>query len=228
MLEKFVRNPNTAESTIEDRIEQVLSRVGGGSSSAADSYQPQRSTQLSSSSRETASPISGSGVTHQTNQSGTTMTTPLSTFAAGAVGMAAAAANAVNSTLTGATSTSDGGAPAPSRGGVAPSDGRSSAGNTTRSMATLPDTDFGLQHLYTVVDAASRKKAPRKRVIAGSRHVQQGGSIDYKPTVAGLFPPPAPVISDKKVKDIYAPIGKHLNSLEDTLDQLLSDALRTF
>jgi hypothetical protein len=97
------------------------------------------------------------------------------------------------------------------------------------SMPTrLPDSEFGLQHLYTIVDAAARKRAPRKRVATTGPQQDDSAVDDFQPTIAGLFPPPAPLISDKKVKDIYAPLGRHLNSLEDSLDKLLQDALRTF
>ena len=228
VLARFVRNPNTAESTIEDRIDQVLSRVGVAGSSNGDTTQTQqRSAHLSSSSRETtASPISGSGLTHQ---SSTTMTTPLSMLAAGAAGaagLASVAASAIASTVTGTRSESERMPSREATAGPPSSDNRVS----NRSLGLLANSDFGLDHLYTVVDAASRKRPAGRRA---TRHAHEGSNADdslleSKPTVAGLFPPPAPAISDRRVKDIYAPIGKHLNNLEESLDQLLSDVLRTF
>lgn len=107
-----------------------------------------------------------------------------------------------------------------------------------QSLGSMADGDFGLEHLFAVVDAASRRRPVlTTRGKKGSSVVPQQQTAfqnsgtplyDFKPQCAGLFPPPAPIIADKRVKDIYLPIGKHLNSLEDSLDQLLSDAMRTF
>jgi hypothetical protein len=106
-------------------------------------------------------------------------------------------------------------------------------------ISELAESDFGLDHLYAVVDAASRRRVnpsqQQSRLKKGSNSSSSFSSLastsspyDHRTTVAGLFPPAAPIITNKKVKDVYLPIGRHLNGLEDSLDQLLVDVMRTF
>lgn len=221
LLETFVRNPKVEETTIEDRIDQVLARVTAGTISPLsagfdDSERATPTVDDRSSSRainkfsmpgslsSRDSPMSNT--TRHTSISTTmTATTPLSLLSGGAVGAAGAAppTAANRTTMTSARSN------APLRG------------------------DFGLANLYTLVDAAARRgpKGHHRGRSSGSRGGSSGGvgySASYKPSVGGLFPPQSPHIGERRVKEVYAPIGRQLNQLEESLDQLLNDALRHF
>ncbi|PWN90558.1 hypothetical protein FA10DRAFT_301796 [Acaromyces ingoldii] len=223
LLETFVRNPKNAETTIEDRIDQVLARVTAGTISPFtagydDSGRATPTADGRSSSRainKTGMPGSlsshdspTSNTTHQTSISTMmTTTTPLSLMS----GTAAAAAAA-----------------------AAASGGGTRSVTSPRNNAPLRG-DFGLSNLYTLVDAAARRGAKGhhrgKSSSKGGSNGSGGGlgyNGPYKPSVGGLFPPQSPHIGERRVKEVYAPIGRQLNNIEESLDQLLNDALRNF
>lgn len=209
-LSRLVRG-GQSDSNVEDRIDQVLSRLGRVTPTGAVGQSGQIGG--SSSSRETASPISGN-----THPSGTTTPTPLSMMTAGAASGAAAGALAhgIRSNAPFGSDTS------------ARSTPRANAGVTAKLLAPpTMTTDRGIQHLYAIADAAARKRPPRRRPVSKIGAVVNSTAHDLQPSVVGLFPPQAPYIEERQIKDAYAPIGRRLNGLEDTLDRLLSDALRT-
>jgi hypothetical protein len=219
-LQQLVRNGSTDELSVEDRIDQVLARLGNAAPEGKANELPAGPLPRAfahakggsiSSSRGTASPISGN-----THLSGTTTPTPLSMLAASGSASAALAA------VTGSS-------------GPAPRSVNNTGGTTVppKNRAPLPSSaisDTGIAQIYAIAEAAARKKPPRKRSTKAFPHgitISQAPPDDTLETsVAGLFPPMAPYIEHRKIKDAYAPIGRHLNGLEETLDQLLSDALR--
>lgn len=239
-LQSLVRGSAHDNGTAEERIELVLSRIerkaagqnGSDQARGAPTAQPPGQGSASSS-RETGTPTSGN-----THASGTTTPTPLSMLTAGAAGGAAltAGSEAVSSTNNGGRNRSVPGAFGAASSGPSNIVPRST-GATKLKTPTPAAMDFGVAHLYALTEAAARKRPPRRRPAskaypAGTESVFTTGmrseADDMRPTVAGLFPPQAPFIDDRRVKDAYAPIGRSLNGLEETLDRLLSDVLRGF
>lgn len=304
LLESFVRNPQTDEGTMEDRIDEVLSRVAGGGhkesvtagntgtmpttgqnysrvppASVSSVTQPLRTgtngaqqrvplsqTEASDNSFSSNHDSSPRSASTSTDKSAGTNPTPLSTL-----GFASTAAGATVAGMTPAT--------------MAHMDTTATRGPTRRanqegSAAYIPSDDFGLDHLYTIVDAASRRD-PRKyttRIVSrsasragsgrspgnttptlGSNAGVKNNSVvavfalapepeKMRPAVAGLFPPPRPpaLTADEdvggqrllqggsgnggqsRVLQAYLPLEKQLDRLEESLDTLLAEALRTF
>lgn len=209
LLETFVRNPNAEESTIEDRIDSVLSRVnkaGGASREAEGATQsgrtagrrtpttgqtaseevaqgispykaanvPAEASADNFGGRNTADTYSGkSGIDSEASHDGTTTTspTPVSTAAP-----ATAATSAARSLPTGAIVTSNAanitrgldvsgsrGMPTPR-----PSSPMRTSPSSYGPAAYIPSDDFGLDHLYTIVDAAMRRD-PAKYIQVPTR-----------------------------------------------------------
>ncbi|PWN28779.1 hypothetical protein BDZ90DRAFT_230788 [Jaminaea rosea] len=206
LLESFVRNPSSDEDTIEDRINQVLSRVTDANTSSSSSAGRRTPTTAQPSGTVTAPPRSamrpgqhrkqGSGNVDGTSDrsygsvydssprsastatdksAATTNPTPISTLttaaAAGGAGAGALAAGTVAAAGAGAIVV--GGAAAAGASLAANSSNNASvagsASSPRRRMANagpaafIPRDDFGLDHLYTLVDAAARRD-PKKYV----------------------------------------------------------------
>ncbi|MCO5613971.1 hypothetical protein L7F22_068251 [Adiantum nelumboides] len=176
------------------------------------------------SSHDTASPTSG-----MTHPSVATAPTPLSTLTATA-GTVATARQIGSDASTGISSRGLGNNIGSNMQALSSSStvGPSLSANRKTPLPSASMTDFGISHLYAVAEAAARRKPPRKRrsKVFGVANSSIQEEQDFLPTVAGLFPPQAPFIEDRRIKDAYGPIGKQLNGLEDTLDRLLSDAMR--
>ncbi|EPQ31683.1 uncharacterized protein PFL1_01016 [Pseudozyma flocculosa PF-1] len=291
LLETLVRNPHTADSAIEERIDQVLNRVAdvrppsnsrspapdsvssgtaragsrtagpspvpiGGShpsgrgtpttvsgpavsgSRAAPSHRKQTSIGSEmSNSRDTASPLTigtGSAATHNTN---TTMPTPMSTLVAGGANGAAFAAG--SSTGTGSRSGRSVGAVTPGSSGA---DGRPSS----LAFASSAD-DIGLDHLYTIVDAAARRDPRRLHLLTHGSTSSISGDINGRPSTrlahrlladteheslrpeaGGLFAPQMPFVEHQKTREAYGSISTQLGTIDETLDQILLDVMRVF
>ncbi|PWN41355.1 hypothetical protein IE81DRAFT_178225 [Ceraceosorus guamensis] len=211
LLESFVRNPDASEANIEERIDQVLSRVTGLGASSGSGLDPSRL-------RDPASPASkSSSATPRGPSPSYQNVKPKGGVVGGLAGLAAAG----GSLAAGAAALTAGALNAVSGG-----DNGGSLANTAKATSrstnifTGSSADLGLQHLFAVVDAAARRD-PR----SGSR-IPPVDATSLRPQVAGLFAPNAPPIESRKTREAYAPVGKQLNMIEDALDQLLMDALR--
>lgn len=260
LLEGFVKNSQNSESTIESRIDQVLLRVAGGgvgnpteptptgpmgkgkAPSTTTATPRQASNGSATTSGSTSHNRSGSeelsSSIHDSPRSASTNPTPLSTLAAGAGAVGAGA------TVTGAA--------AGARSRAAPP---SSSSSSLPPAAYIPSDDFGLDHLYTIVDAAMRRD-PKKytRVVVqppsqtssgtstppASKHNSTVMTLAPKrepirAQVAGLFGPNeehfgsggglSPSSSSSR-GGVYAPIRGQLDRVEDSLDALLADVQR--
>ncbi|CAO1630787.1 unnamed protein product [Parajaminaea phylloscopi] len=308
LLESFVRNPAASEDVIGDRIDQVLSRVAAGSR-GADETTPKGSG-VAGRSTPTGTNRSASGGTTQKGGSVGGSQGDVSDYSFSSMQDSTRSASASTEKSAGTNPTPLStiglpGGPAGSQVGAIvtglPFSGASSASSTlmsrdsSRRMANagpaayIPSDDFGLDHLYTIVDAASRRD-PRKYVTrmvsrSGSRAGAHGGNAgsgaiggtatpppnsaqsqsknnsvvavltlapepeNLRAQVAGLFPPSPPLalFSDveggrgasagsssnggggsSKVQQVYLPIERQLDRMEETLDALLADALRAF
>lgn len=230
-FERLISQSESGNRSVEEKIDQVLSRLNNTNSPIIQPSIPQQrlANQQAqggsiTSSHDTASPTSG-----MTHPSVATAPTPLSTLTASA-GSVATARQIGSDASTGMSSRGLGNNIGSNMQALSSSStvGPSISANRKTPLPSVSMTDFGISHLYAVAEAAARKKPPRKRpsksFVGSSASVQE--EPDFQPTVAGLFPPQAPYIEDRRIKDAYGPIGKHLNGLEDTLDRLLSDAMR--
>lgn len=302
LLESFVRNPAAREDTIEARISQVLSRVAAGGT--GDSMPKGNSTVGRSTPTATASALrSALSTTTHKGGSGSGSQGDVSDHSFSSVhdsSTRSASTSTEKSALTNPTPLSTIGLPGSSQtlslGFAAATVAGSSAStpsaaarvfsqDSTRRMgnagpaAYIPSDDFGLDHLYTIVDAASRRD-PRKYVSkmisraasCGGTHGATGASSEIatppptsgssknnsvvavltlapepeklRPQVAGLFPPSPPLAlfseaesaanggradsGPTKVQQIYLPLERQLDRIEDSLDALLADVLRVF
>lgn len=235
-FERLISHGESSNRSVEEKIDQVLSRLksGNGPVALGQGSQPQAtvpqqrfaSTQAQTgsvaSSHDTASPTSG-----MTHPSVATAPTPLSTLTATA-GSVAANRQMGSDASTGVSSRGFGNNIGSNMQALSSSStvGPSASANRKTPLPSSSMTDFGISHLYAVAEAAARRKPPRKRPSKALATSSSSEEQDFRPTVAGLFPPQAPYIEDRRIKDAYSPIGKHLNGLEDTLDRLLLDAMR--
>ncbi|CAO1626851.1 unnamed protein product [Sympodiomycopsis kandeliae] len=232
LLEGFVRNPQTSEHSIENRIDQVLSRVAGGAAPGPAAAKGNKSSGGgvrqasggSSTHRDQSSYGSeelSSSTLQDSPRSASTNPTPVSMMAG------------VGALVVGSGSTQS----LRSRGG--PSSTTILPPRTSGPAAYIPSDDFGLDHLYTIVDAAMRRD-PKKytRVVrptsSGGDHPSPRQSSQtvltlapsQKPLraeVAGLFPPSTRV--DYKGSAVGM-TKNQLDNIEDGLDRLLADVQR--
>lgn len=239
-FERLINNQSdNGNRSVEDKIDQVLSRlntsgspIGYGQSSQEQRGVPQQRSAGQqaqggsiTSSHDTASPTSG-----MTHPSVATAPTPLSTLTAAAGSVATARQVGSEASTAGISSRGLGNNIGSNMQALSSSStvGPGMSANRKTPLPSASMTDFGISHLYAVAEAAARRKPTRKRPSKpfGSSASTNPEEPDFRPTVAGLFPPQAPYIEDRRIKDAYAPIGKQLNGLEETLDRLLSDAMR--
>lgn len=170
LLETFVRNPDTGEDVIEERVGQVLSRVPGGytgSRSASGNTTPRGGA-----GGETRS-VTPTGANQTTSSKATPTSMAAATVGAGA-GLAAGAlaAGTAGGALVGAAVVGGsvaaigsliGGSGEPKATSI-PDEANSAKGLgelPPGPAAYIPSNDFGLDHLYTVVDAAMRRDPSR-------------------------------------------------------------------
>lgn len=232
LLEGFVRNPQTSENSIEHRIDQVLSRVaGGGTANTSAKTKAASGRQASAGSSGTHRDQSSYGSEEMSStlqdspRSASTNPTPVSMMAAGA-------AAGVGALVVGSASTNS----LRSRG---TSNTHLAGTQSSGPAAYIPSDDFGLDHLYTIVDAAMRRD-PKKytrvvRPLSGSdspRHSQTvltlaPQSKPLRAEVAGLFPPSMGNRFDyNKMGGAISANKNSLDSIEDGLDRLLADVQR--
>jgi hypothetical protein len=260
LLETFVRNPAASEANIDERIDQVLSRVAGASSSSmrgGDSYDSRNGRSGSvTPPADARHRVNGSGLSQsQTSPRGAdNMSAPMAAVAAVGAGVAAGAA-ALTAGAVNALSTAVGGGQERADGSsrATPTEASSRAAPTggarIRTPAPFVGGDFGLEHLYAVVDAAARRDPRRASPSAkASMPVSpRSRAAALSPQVAGLFAPQVPPFEGPaKTRESYSRLDNQLNALEDvstrrarrselllilpcqTLDKLLLDTMRAW
>lgn len=261
LLEGFVRNTQNSESTIEHRIDQVLSRVAGGGATTTPTLGKGGSAKAPSSvkgptGRQASGGSSTTTGTHRQDQSSfgseelsssmqdsprsaSTNPTPVSTLGIGGAGIG-----------TGVGALVVGSGAGLSAGRSLSPRSRSAPGSTRIAHSTpaayIPSDDFGLDHLYTIVDAAMRRD-PKKytRVVVQPPQSSSGSATPpsskhnstvmtlaprrepFRSQVAGLFGPNEDVtMAHASSRAVYGPIKGQLDRIEDGLDSLLLDVQR--
>ncbi|KAL9934594.1 hypothetical protein V8E36_006369 [Tilletia maclaganii] len=209
----------------------------GNNAAGADLHQKQSSTASETSGRTTVSPQNASSTTHVT---ATTAPTPLSTFQAthrpsmsDSITSSAASTQRLEPTQSNVAGGGGG-----TRGLELSSDsaGVMSAAPLAPIVRSAPVTHgWGLDHLYSVMDAAARRKPPSATTDFGrSVAWRVPGALpsqdeDYfHPTVTALFAPSLPATVHPKTLEVYAPVRDELTWMEKELDRLLGEAFRVF
>lgn len=244
LLETFVRNPNASDKTIDERIDQVLSRVNGTSSS-----------QSRSSSRGVISPSgSGSGRgtpianAHSRGINGASpygengsrsMTSPAShrkqisngSELSNSMETPSPFGNASSSTTHATSATlplGAGGAMLAGSGAGAAAYGYSSYFNRPGSSASvsLNDADQGLDHLYALTEFAAKKPRSKSSMnsygkvrisaqeILNQDKEEREERSKLRPDCAGLFGPSLSFIEHSKTREAYRHVGKQMEDMD--------------
>ncbi|KDN40703.1 hypothetical protein K437DRAFT_258571 [Tilletiaria anomala UBC 951] len=97
----------------------------------------------------------------------------------------------------------------------------SSYQSTIKATAPLRVRNLGVDHIYTLMDAATPKTSQSSHINTGMDilqwHTDAGG---------GLFGKPMPVLQDKKVREKYVALSQELKGVDESLDRILADVLR--
>lgn len=248
LLETFVRNPNSNEKSIEDRIDQVLARVASGnasqsqsssrgvispsgSGSAGNGTGSGRGTPVASA---VSRGINGSGPygTNGTRSAGHQKQTSVSSELSNSMDAPSPFGNGSSTThATSATLPLAAGGAILAGSAAAGAAGYSSYINRPGSSASvsLTDADQSLSHLYALTEYAARKNSIKSSMTSSKARISAQELLDqdreekfrFSPECAGLFGPSLPVIEHPKIREAYRHVGKQM----DEMDQVSSKSL---